>query len=175
MLAIVTGAMCFAACDDEDDENIDENFVGALVSADNDVWAPNLVGAGTYGTQFITIMYQDYNARPNTNSLYLVGGKTVGTFTDAGDNPEYYWMYNHVKETYGDYAKWQTDGMEQIITAIDMTAQTYTFTANGQVYDIEAYNENEDVIQKDINAQVNTTWTAINFSKADAPKVIKRK
>lgn len=187
MLAMVSGAMFFAACDDDDDE--EENggttptptpdLTYANVNYNGTTWAATTVAAGTAQGDFITLLFENYT-NDQSETVYLVGGTTTGTFKD--DEDEYYWFYNHHKETFnyeGDtYPVWESDGMEQKISAIDMNAKTYTFTAEGFVYNAEVYN-GDDVantyIRHSLDVRVNSEWQSVNFSKEQMPKPIRRK
>lgn len=149
-------------------------FEGTEVKIDGTAWATCQVGAGTAQGEFITIFFEQYG-NDNAQTIYLVGGTTVGTFSDEDVDAQgyslYYWFYNHSKEqfTYNNrqIPVWQTVSMEQTITAIDMTAHTYAFTATGMVYNAELYDQTDptSVHTKDIDIQVNTTWTQLNFQK----------
>ena len=146
-------------------------FQGAEVTANtNDVWTPGLVGAGMSNGKFITILFENYENKPNTRTVYIQGGQATGTFTNQGQSPDYYWFYNHLKETCtingSSYPSWMTDTLTQTITAIDMNAKTYTFTAEGELYNADEYfNNNGNVVTMTLSTRVNTEWTTLNFSK----------
>ena len=167
------------------------NFVAvnndhADVAYGNTTWAATFVGCGTYQGQFITRLYKDQNANDKP-SVYMVGGTTTGTFTAANDN-NYGWFYfNYDAETTpytnpntgttDNIPVWQCDEMTEVITAIDMNAKTFTYTAEGSVWNAAEYlagNDNPTV--NSLSTDVSGAWETIEFSKGNVmPKKLIRK
>ena len=167
------------------DETYTANFVAvnndhADVAYANTTWAATFVGCGTYQGQFITRLYKDQSA-DNQPSVYMVGGTTTGSFTATNDN-DYVWFYfNYNGETTSyngsQIPVWQCEEMTEVITAIDMNAQTFTYTAEGSVWNAAEYlagNENPTV--NSLSTDVSGAWETIEFSKGNVmPKKLVRK
>ncbi|MBQ6237476.1 MAG: hypothetical protein IJK07_04580 [Bacteroidales bacterium] len=161
------------------------NFVAVVTShADvayaNTTWAATFVGCGTHEGQFITRLYKDQTANDQP-SVYMVGGTSVGTYTAAQDNDYvfFYFNYNNELTPYNgtNIPVWQCEEMTETITAIDMNAQTFAYTAVGSVWNAAEYlagNENPTV--NSLSTDVNSPWQTIEFSKGNVmPKKLVRK
>ncbi len=165
------------------DETYTANFVAVqtehatVTFGQNTTWEATFVGAGTYNNSFIVRLYKDQSAN-NQPSVYMVSGKTVGTISyeyveGQGSNGYslFYFNYNNDYTEYNgnNYPTWQTDSYTQTITAIDMNAQTFTFTSTGAVYNLADYLNDTDNTQA-LNTDVMSPWETIEFSKSAMPK-----
>ena len=168
------------------DETYTANFVAKVTThADvtfgtNTTWAATFVGAGTYNNQFIIRLYKDQTSTTQP-SVYMVSGKTVGTIAyeyieGQGSNGYslFYFNYDDDYTTYNGntYPTWQTETYSQTITAIDMNAQTFTFTSTGSVWSLADYvaGNTENPTVNALNTDVESPWETINFSKSAMPK-----
>ena len=145
----------------------------ANVSYANTDWVASTIGCGTSGSSFITLLYQDYQNRATTPHVYINGGKTTGEFVMSNSN-NYGWFYFNYEEDFTldegeEYPTWQPASFTQNITAIDMNAHTFTFTAEGSVFNLAEYNE--DTTENHTNTTINTLavdvkgeWQAVTFN-----------
>lgn len=163
------------------DETYTANFVAKVTThADvtfgtNTTWAATFVGAGTYNNDFIVRLYKDQTSTTQP-SVYMISGKTVGTIEYAQGNGYncFYFNYDEDYTTYNgtSYPTWQTRTYSQTITAIDMNAQTFTFTSTGTVWSLADYaaGNTENPTENALNTDVMSPWETINFSKGEMPK-----
>ena len=108
----------------------------------------------------------------------MVSGTAVGTFSYQVSGQQsngfnlFYFNYNDDYTAYNgnNYPTWQTESYSQTITAIDMNAQTFTFTSEGAVYNLADYLASQTENVKTLNTDVSGEWQTINFSKAPMPK-----
>ena len=164
-------------------ETYTANFVALVtnhadVAYANTTWSATFVGCGTHQGEFITRLYKDRTANDQP-SVYMVGGTTVGTFTAEQSN-DYVWFYFNYDDELTQYTDgyipvWQCDEMTEVITAIDMNAQTFTFTAEGAVFNAEEYLQGSTPTVNTLSADVSGSWETIEFSKGNVmPKRIVR-
>lgn len=163
------------------DETYTANFVAKVTThADvtfgtNTTWAATFVGAGTYNNNFIVRLYKDQTSTTQP-SVYMVSGKTVGTIEYVQGNGYncFYFNYDEDYTTYNGstYPTWQTETYSQTITAIDMNAQTFTFTSTGSVWSLADYaaGNTENPTVNALNTDVMSPWETIEFSKSAMPK-----
>ena len=151
----------------------------------NTNWDATFVGAGTYGNSFIVRLYKDQTSS-NQPSVYMVSGKTVGTvayeYIEGEGGNGYNCFYFNYDEDYTTldgqtYPTWQTDSYSQTITAIDMNAQTFTFTSTGSVWSLADYaaGNTQNPTTNALNTDVSSPWETIQFSKSAMPKAFVRK
>lgn len=159
-----------------EDASYTANFVAvitdhATVNFGETTWEATFVGAGTYEGNLIVRLYQDQTANDKP-SVYMVSGKTVGTHTYVQGNGLniFYFNYNDDYTAYQgtNYPTWQTETHTQVITAIDMNAQTFTYTSNSTVFNLADYLQEIDNT-KALTTDVSGEWQTINFSKGGMP------
>ncbi len=145
----------------------------ATVTFDQTSWTPTTWAAGLYQGELLMQLHEQYQANDKPY-MQIVGGKEVGTFVRAqGNNYGWlYWNYPGESATYNgqSYAKWQCEDFEQTITEIDMNENYMVFTANGSVYDLEAYAAQQPDIIKSLSVDIAGTWTAANWQKKNIMK-----
>lgn len=154
------------------DKSYTANFAAAVpdhmtVTFNETTWTPTTWIAGMYQTRFIMQLHKQYQAADQP-LIQITSGTTVGTFEAASGN-HYGWLYYNVPGESAEYegntyAKWQCESFLQTITEIDMNTTYMVFTAEGEVYDLGAYANGDDVIYP-VSVDVAGTWTAANWSK----------
>lgn len=139
----------------------------ATVTFGENTWTATTIGAGTLGGKFTFILWEQYGA--NDKPLFrIMGGSEVGTFVcdayqQGNQYTSYYWNYPDESWDYdGDaYPIWFGNQWTQTITEFDMNDKYMVFELAGDLYNAQAWNEDEEDITQNIAVSFAGHWQSL--------------
>lgn len=197
-VALIASSMIFVACtkDPEDNNNNNNNTTDTTTHGGGTTDTTSGGGGNDQPTETImamTVNGQNYDVAEfgagqasgkfiiipacTAGYAYIVSGQAVGTFSGddyysfwfTGDDEADYFTYNNTE-----YPTWE--GLEgdyqQEITAIDMNAQTISFTYSETLSNCVDYVNGDDPATMTVAVNIqNGEWETINFQKKNTNRI----